>query len=299
MGDSQPGWWRREYDMTDYTRLAAAGLIMLAMIAGCGDSGPDSPTAPTSPETGANTASETDPPGGTSSVAQANNNDKGDDDTPDTTDDEEDTTGGDDTGGGGDDDGDSDGGGGTTRSNHCISNVQIPSSIPALTGDYTVTFTRTSGPGCTLSGTAENYFGTDAPWITYLSGYAPAGAARLTFRAATNTTASVRTGRVWIVDIANNSTPVGRTTVTQRERNARPTVSIACAPAGACNGEEEIYTDQTVTLTASATDPNSHDTLHYAWAMEGHGVLDPTAPASRGRALCGARGRLRRQRGSR
>ena len=39
-----------------------------------------------------------------------------------------------------------------------------------------------------------------------------------------------------------------------------------------CNGAE-TYTGQTVTLTATASDPNSHDTLHYEWAIDGPGVL--------------------------
>ena len=47
--------------MTDYTRLAAAGLIMLAMlIAGCDG---DDPVSPTAPSPGTETAAVPDPAG--------------------------------------------------------------------------------------------------------------------------------------------------------------------------------------------------------------------------------------------
>ena len=91
--------------MTAYTRLVAAGLIMLAMlIAGC-DGYPVSPTAP-SPLT--ETAAVPDPAGSAdaSGGQQANNNtDKGDDDTTSDTGDDDDGGKGDDDDGRGDDDG--------------------------------------------------------------------------------------------------------------------------------------------------------------------------------------------------
>ena len=277
--------------MTDYTRLVAAGLSMLAMlIAGCGG---DDPISPTAPSPGTEAAVVPDPVGSAdaSGGQQANNTDKGDDDTTSDTDDDDDgggksdddedddeeTTGGkddddDDGGGKGDDDdgGDDDDDGGVGSRLICVGNVRdVQTTVPAAAANYTVAYDRFLTPGC-ASYVNNRYFGKDVPWISYSS--AANDGRLITYTVAANTTTSVRTGNIWIIDIVNNNTPTGRTAITQRARNERPTVSIACDPAGACNGEE-TYTGQTVTLTATAADPDSHDTLHYEWAIDGPGVL--------------------------
>ena len=172
----------------------------------------------------------------------------------------------------GGDKGDDDDDGGVGSRLICVGNVRdVQTTVPAAAANYTVAYDRFLTPGC---GVYENhrYFGKDVSWISYSS--AADGGKLITYTVAANTTTSVRTGNIWIIDIGNNNTPTGRTAITQQARNERPTVSIACAPAGACNGEE-TYTGQTVTLTATAADPDSHDTLHYVWASEGYGDLDP------------------------
>ena len=176
---------------------------------------------------------------------------------------------GDDDDKGGDKGDDDDDDGGAVPRVVCASNVRdVQTDIPATAAAYTVTFSW-GGSGCSGFGNATRRFGTDVTWISNPRG---AGGATtvLTYDVAANTTTSTRTGNIWIKGLDDSA--VGRTAITQQARNERPTVSIACAPAGACNGEE-TYTGQTVTLTATAADPDSHDTLHYEWAIDGPGVL--------------------------
>ena len=170
----------------------------------------------------------------------------------------------------GGDKGDDDDDGGVGSRLICVGNVRgVQTTVPAAAANYTVAYDRYLTPGCAAY-VDNRYFGKDVPWISYSS--AVNDGRLITYTVAANTTTSVRTGNIWIIDIVNNNTPTGRTAITQRERNSQPTVSLACDPAAACNGAE-TYTGQTVTLTATAADPNSHDTLHYEWAIDGPGVL--------------------------
>ena len=170
----------------------------------------------------------------------------------------------------GGDKGDDDDDGGVGSRLICVGNVRdVQTTVPAAAANYTVAYDRYLTPGC-ASYVNNRYFGKDVPWISYSS--AANDGRLITYTVAANTTTSVRTGNIWIIDIVNNNTPTGRTAITQRERNSQPTVSLACDPAAVCNGAE-TYTGQTVTLTATAADPNSHDTLHYEWAIDGPGVL--------------------------
>ena len=113
----------------------------------------------------------------------------------------------------------------------CVGNVRdVQTTVPAAAANYTVAYDRFLTPGCAAY-VDNRYFGKDVPWISYSS--AVNDGRLITYTVEANTTTSVRTGNIWIIDIVNNNTPTGRTAITQRERNSQPTVSLACDPAAA------------------------------------------------------------------
>ena len=178
----------------------------------------------------------------------------------------EDRSGGEDKGGGGkggDDDkggdkGDDDDDGGVGSRRVCVANVRgVQTAVPHTAAHYTVAYDRLLTPGC---GSYENhrYFGTDVSWISYHS--ATNDGTLITYSVAANTALSARTGNIWIIDIGNNNTPVGRITITQERAQHTPIVELSCARC-----EDVLPNGEPVDLTVVTSDRNGEDDILPNW----------------------------------
>ena len=155
--------------------------------------------------------------------------------------------------------GDDDDDGGVGSRLICVGNVRdVQTTVPAAAANYTVAYDRYLTPGC-ASYVNNRYFGKDVPWISYSSA---ANAGRLiTYTVEANPSAtSARTGNIWIIDIGNNNTPVGRTTITQERAQYAPTVELSCARC-----DDVLPNGEPIDLIVTASDGNGDEDILPNW----------------------------------
>ena len=141
----------------------------------------------------------------------------------------------------------------------CVGNVRdVQTTVPAAAANYTVAYDRFLTPGCAAY-VDNRYFGKDVPWISYSSA---ANAGRLiTYTVEANPSAtSARTGNIWIIDIGNNNTPVGRTTITQERAQYAPTVELSCARC-----DDVLPNGEPIDLIVTASDGNGDEDILPNW----------------------------------
>ena len=159
----------------------------------------------------------------------------------------------------GGDKGDDDDDGGVGSRLICVGNVRgVQTTVPAAAANYTVAYDRFLTPGCAAY-VNNRYFGKDVSWISYSS--AADGGKLITYTVEANPSAtSARTGNIWIIDIGNNNTPVGRTTITQERAQYAPTVELSCARC-----DDVLPNGEPIDLIVTASDGNGDEDILPNW----------------------------------